>query len=50
MRAVSVPPGESTVRFHYDGSDVVLGMRVSIIATAAALALLLLSGRLRKRR
>jgi len=50
MRAVTVPPGESTVRFHYDGSDVVLGMRVSIIATAAALALLLLSGRLRKRR
>lgn len=50
MRAVIVPPGDNTVRFHYDDSDVVLGIRVSILATAAALAVLLLSGRLRKRR
>lgn len=48
MRAVMVPAGGSTVRFHYDDSDVVLGMRISIIASVAALAMLLLSGRLRK--
>lgn len=48
MRAVTTPPGKSTVRFFYDGSDVVLGMRTSIIATALALAILLFSGRLRK--
>ncbi len=50
MRAVTVPPGDSTVRFYYDGSDVVLGMRISILATAAALAVLFFSERLRKRR
>lgn len=50
MRAVMVPPGENTVRFHYDDSDVVLGKWVSILATAAALAVLLFTGRLRKRR
>jgi hypothetical protein len=50
MRAVLLPPGESTVRFYYDDSDVVLGRWVSIIAAAAALAVLFLSGRLRKRR
>ncbi|MFO7626887.1 MAG: hypothetical protein R6V62_06495 [Candidatus Fermentibacteraceae bacterium] len=50
MRAVTVPPGDNTVRFHYDGSDVILGRHVSILATALALALLLLSGRQRKRR
>jgi len=50
MRAVTVPPGNNTIRFHYDDSDVVLGIRVSILATVVAMAVLLFPERLRKRR
>ena len=48
MRAVILPPGDNTVRFHYDTSDVTLGLRVSIAAVLLALALLLIPGKKRR--
>jgi hypothetical protein len=48
MRSVLLPPGESVVRFHYDGSDVKTGLWVSL--GAAALAVLMAALPERKRR
>ncbi len=48
MRSVLIPSGESTVRFHYDGSDVKAGMLVSLAAATAAILMAVLPGRKRR--
>ncbi len=48
MRSVLLPPGDSLVRFHYDGSDVMTGLWVSLAASVLAVLMAVLPERKRR--